>query len=551
MTRNRIALAALGLLAAGGLTPAAAQTGNAANGLLNVSANAPTEARVGEQINFDIKLTNVSSEYELRDIELKADSPGHLVIESATVDGRDASGKKGKGKKNKGNQKNNSGQSGNTMTIDSIAPGETKTVSVTASAEKEGRIEACLLVSSYTPAVCLRMNAVKPELDIVKSAPKTARLCEEIVFAYTITNRGSADLEGFTVTDKLPEGLMTIDGNKTLNFSVDGLAAGDARKFEATLQATEPGEYTSRAIAKAQNVELKSRSKQTTTTVQAAQLAAVLEGPNEVYLGEPVTYTIRVSNLGDVTARNTLVAFEYPTNAAIADVSDAAPSDNTVSQDNASGNKKQPKMAKGRTFKSAEERSSAKMVVVDIADEGWDLGDLPAGETREMTVTLKPLDGQAIRPVVIAEADCAIDDGQAAARLTSTGYAVTQIVALPAMLLEAYDNEQKDSFDGNVTYTVRVLNQGDVADQNVKLTAQLPQGVSFVSAEGPTDVTANGQKLDFAAIDSLAPGEQGVWKIMTETEGEGDVRFKVELNTESLTKPATAEEPTRLLGVND
>ena len=514
--------------------------GNAANGLLQVDAGVPNDARVGEQFNFDIRLKNVSSDVELYDVKLKVKTPGELIVEDAKLDGKSTK------------------QDDGSMTVDMLGPGESKTINVTASAEKEGDIQACLLVSDYTPAVCLRMSAVKPELDIVKQAPETARLCEEIVFKYQITNGGSADIKGFTVTDELPEGLMTIEGEDTLNFQVDGLKAGDTRAFEARLRADKAGEFSSRAVAKATEFDLKARSKQTTTTVQAARLAAEITGPSEVYLGQPVTYTLRVSNLGNVPAENTLVAFEYPTNATIAGMSDVKNSGRKVKR---AANNRQPTAAEGRNrgmgargqnARNNEGRNNnrdadARMADVDIADESWDLGNLKAGETREMTVTLKPTGGEVIRPMMIAEADCSIGDDAEASRLTSTRYARTEIVTLPAMLLEAYDNEQVRPADGTITYTVRILNQGDAADNDVKLTATLPEGISFASAEGPTDITADGQKLTFGTIDTFEAGEQATWKIKTNTDGEGDVRFKVELNTESLTEPATAEEPTRLL----
>ena len=572
---------ALGLLAAGGFSTAHADhhersgTGNAANGILDVSADVPQEVRVGQQMTFDITVTNVSDDVELRDVQLEANSPGQLVIESAKISGQQNQNRQqgqnrqqnqnrqqGQDRQQGQNRQSNDGSGAGMMTIDSIGPGETRTISVTASAEKEGDINACLLVTSYTPAICLRTSAVKPELEITKTAPETARLCEPIVVKYTVRNSGSADLQNLTIEDQLPQGLMTVDGEKTFSYPVEGgLKAGDARAFEVTLRASEPGEFTSRAVAKAKGMELKDRSQQTTTTVEAARLDVALDGPNEVYLGQPVTYTIRVTNNGNVDALDTRVAFEYPTNAQLARAGEPSDSDRAV-QSSREDDGRQPNRAmngnrQGRDRGQANnnrpsDRRTSKMPQMDVASRTFELGDLAAGQTREMSVTLQPTEGDAVRPVAIAQALCDLDQDESASRLVSTAYARTGIVTLPAMLLECYDNEQDRTYDGKFTYTVRIYNQGDAADNNVKLTAQMPEGLTFVSADGPTDVTADGQKLTFDTIDTFEPGQQEVWKIQTKSKdgAEGDVRFKVELNTEAMDSPATAEEPTRLLGQN-
>lgn len=77
-----------------------------------------------------------------------------------------------------------------------------------------------------------------------------------ITLTYTVKNGGSGDVGAFTVTDPLGSDLQTIEGNKTLEFKVDGLAAGDTRKFEARVFAVNAGEYSSRAEAKATDSDL-------------------------------------------------------------------------------------------------------------------------------------------------------------------------------------------------------------------------------------------------------------------------------------------------------
>lgn len=55
-------------------------------------------------------------------------------------------------------------------------PGEIRTLVVRAAADKEGELKSCLELTSYTPALCLTSRVVKPELEIVKTAPEEANL---------------------------------------------------------------------------------------------------------------------------------------------------------------------------------------------------------------------------------------------------------------------------------------------------------------------------------------------------------------------------------------
>ena len=125
-------------------------------------------------------------------------------------------------------------------------------------------------VVNYKPAVCLVGRAVKPELKLTKVAPKRANRCDVIELEYTVTNDGSGNVGDITITDSLGDGLATIDGDTELKFVVDGLEAGDSRRFVSRVYAQRNGTFSSRATAKSGG--LQSRSKKTETRVVAAEL---------------------------------------------------------------------------------------------------------------------------------------------------------------------------------------------------------------------------------------------------------------------------------------
>ena len=407
------------------------------------------------------------------------------------------------------------------------------------------------MVKGYDKALCLGLTATKPELSLTKKAPEEINLCEPFEYTYTLTNDGTGDIGELTVSDKLPEGIMAIDGSDSLSFDVDGLAAGDSRTFKANVVATETGEFSTRAMAKASD-ELKSRSDAPSTRVIAPKLAVSIDGPSEVYIDTQAKYTIRVSNTGDAVARDTRVDLRFPNAAGFARMGDIREVDQTVNAENAGDRDSvamvQPTLSEERAERTA--RNAGGMLPLDD-EEGFDFGDLAPGETREVVVSMAPQEQGTYRQVAEVSYYCAAaEELDMRARLTAEVSNATEVIALPALLLAVYDNEEENRGDGVITYRIVVKNQGDAKDTNLQLTATLPEGLKFTSGDGPTDVTGDGQNLKLGKVNTIRPGQVLEWEVQTEVQkGAGDVRFEVEMNADSLNKPATAEEPTRLLDI--
>jgi uncharacterized repeat protein (TIGR01451 family) len=122
----------------------------------------------------------------------------------------------------------------------------------------------------------------------------------------------------------------------------------------------------------------------------------------------------------------------------------------------------------------------------------------------------------------------------------------TDILTLPALRLELVDLDDPIRVGDNVTYQVTVKNQGTGGDNNIAITATLPDELEFISASGPTEGRADGHTVTFTPLQALGAGKQAVWQIQAKAKSAGDVRVQVQLKSDSLTKPATESEPTRL-----
>jgi uncharacterized repeat protein (TIGR01451 family) len=121
-----------------------------------------------------------------------------------------------------------------------------------------------------------------------------------------------------------------------------------------------------------------------------------------------------------------------------------------------------------------------------------------------------------------------------------------EVKGIPAILLECVDNPDPIEVNGNVTYTITVTNQGSAVGTNIAINCILPAEEEHVSSTGPTNATAQDKSISFEPLATLAPKATAVYKVTVKGIGVGDVRFKVELNSDQMDSPVNESESTRI-----
>lgn len=590
LTQTIPSLIAIGLAALTGLGTAQAQSGsqseaNLSDGPLSLNASMPSEVRTGESFEYEIQVQNKSDNIALHQIVLSQAKAKGFSVESMKLESEMDKNKKKSGKNNKSKQKNKSDKqssnkssskaSGNSdssqqnqsdskessdsageITIKKLMPGQSDTVMVKATADKEGSLKACLEIKSYKPAICLTSQVVKPDLELTKKAPEKSNICKMIELQYTVKNNGSGDVGKFEIVDKLGKGLSTIEGKDKLSFDIDGLTAGETRQFVARVYAKNSGTFSSRATAKAKNSDLKSRSSETTTKVVATELDVRVNGPNKIYNEEPVTFNAEVTNTGNAPANDVQLTVQWPDAVSFVDMSDPeiSKSDESSSDDsdNQSSTSGEPTVASSGSASASSSKSgkSNKKSDMEMTSEEMSISQLKPGETATFSYTVRPGDADEIPTRVKAMAICAVDQAQdesaARSKTTATAMARTKVQRLPAMQLLVVDDEDPVPNGSNVTYTIRVWNEGDAPAKNVQLTAKLPEGLQFKEADGPTDATSEGQTVSFGELKTVEAGDRLDYRLTATSKGSGSVLLEVELESESLDKNVKSDEPTRL-----
>jgi len=208
--------------------------------------------------------------------------------------------------------------------------------------------------------------------------------------------------------------------------------------------------------------------------VREPKLTIAVKGPEQDYVGSKVTYQVTVTNTGDAPARNATLALRSSEAGRVLAV-------NSVDAPEA-------RVAAGRT-----------------SANGESLGNIDPGQSRTMNVIAEGNQGGNLTIVADATAACA---------QRVEGQASTRIVTIPALLLEAVDEADPIRVGNEVVYDIKVTNQGSGPDQNIRVTAEVPDGEEFVRADGATQVTANGKTLSFAPVDTLAAKQSVTWKVI-------------------------------------
>lgn len=446
-------------------------TGNRETSAILLEKVAPEQVRVGQPYEYKIIVTNLTKQ-PVGGVMISETLPKGFEFERASIEAQMQNGQ-------------------NQWSIGELGAGESRTIDVAMMPGQVGQASACLAVS-YQPSLCVPIAVVQPNLTLIKQKVKLEAaaedyvyLCDQIAYRYVVANTGSGVAKNVVVTEQFPEGLTTADGQTSFTQTIGDMAAGAEKDFAIQLQAARSGEFTSRAIAKSATDT--AYSSRVTSVVQEPKLAIDVQAPEWQYLGEPINFTVAVTNVGEVPTRKTLVKLQGP----------------------------------------------------GFTDENntREIGVLAPGQTERLNVTLAAAGEADVKLVAGATSLCA---------KAVTDQAVSQIRRLAALRLEMIDNVDPVRVGENTVYTVQVKNQGSAPATNVALTAQLPKNFEFVTASGDTKIAAEGQNLKFGVIESLAPGAIATWQLEVKAQEKGDTRFEVQMNSDYLNSPVPELEPTRI-----
>jgi uncharacterized repeat protein (TIGR01451 family)/uncharacterized delta-60 repeat protein len=201
----------------------------------------------------------------------------------------------------------------------------------------------------------------------------------------------------------------------------------------------------------------------------------VASAPNPVVVGSNLTYSINVTNYGPSTATQVSVSNVLPATA---------------------------------TFVSA---SPAGYSLAGNILTFTNLGTMPMGDSRSLTVVVRPIVVGTVTNTVTANA------AETDANPGDNTFASITAVASPTadMSLTIIDSPDPVAVGGTLTYTLIVSNAGPATATSVRLTNTLPAGVTFVSAS-PAGYAVNGNVVTFPNLGDIGSASSSVATIVVQ-----------------------------------
>lgn len=434
----------------------------------------PAEVMVGEKFNYTYKVINLT-DYPIYNVNVWDRVGNNFRASAADPQPADV----------------NNGVAH--WVFDSMEPRGVRTISVTGSGSEEGFITTCGW-ATYSPILCEPIKVVKADIALTKTGPAEVILCDVIPYVVTVKNTGSSVLKNVQVTDTLPAGL-TADGRSSLVFDAGNLAPGESKQFAFNAVASQTGKFDNVAKVKTgEGIEAEAAS---TTVVRNPVLTIACEAPAERFVGRPIDVCMTVKNTGDAPSAGTIVTLPVPAGATL----------------------------QGAT---AGGRLSGNNVV-------WDLGTVPAGESKEVCATFT---GNTIGSLNFSST------AQGACAKPVQSSCGTKIAGIPAILLEVVDLDDPIEVGKEQVYEIVVTNQGSAPATGVRITCELEDSQTYVSTTGETPATANGNVITLAPVPSIPAKGKAVWRVAVKAEKPANVRFKVSMISDQLVRVVEETEST-------
>lgn len=214
-----------------------------------------------------------------------------------------------------------SGNNNPVLEIGSLAPGESREISIDTMAVEVGEFcNAVVVTASNTEPVqdeaCI--TVLESGLEINVKGPKKQFVGKEATYMIDIVNTGDVPFREVTVTDRAPEEAeltnaegAVIDGNTAV--WTTSLAAGEKKSFEASLLIKTDGSFCNEVSATTTDFVLDvTDSACTQWRGYPALLIEVLDTQDPLVIGEETTYVIQIANQGTADDTNVKLEVQMP-----------------------------------------------------------------------------------------------------------------------------------------------------------------------------------------------------------------------------------------------
>ena len=453
-----------------------------------------------------------------------------------------------------------------------LASGETKTFTVVAKIVGYTDVTNEVTVGNKTSAVTVNIPEIIPAKDVNNTTPNFG---DKVEYTITVNNNANKDAKQVVIVDTLGKGLKFINAShngkydestRTITWIID-LGAGESAVFSVNAAVEAYGNINNTVV-----VGNKSATKNITVPEIIPGKSVDVENPN---FGDTVTYTVVVTNNGVVDAKQVVVkdildkglkfvkatgeyTFDEDSHTvtwiidlakgesqtfyvtAVAEAYGVLINDVTVGDNTASADVVVPEIIPDKTANITNPNFGDKVdytvtvtndgmgdannvVIVDRLGEGltfvsasdngvWD----PVKRTVTWIVDLAKGESKVFSVIAIVSGY-----GNVTNSLVVGNKTISVNVTVPEIIPDKTVGIENPNFGDNVTYTVKVTNDGIGDANNVVVKDILGEGLTFVDATG--NYTFDEATHTVTWIVDLAKGESKVFSVIATVVGYGNV----------------------------
>jgi uncharacterized repeat protein (TIGR01451 family) len=352
--------------------------------------------------------------------------------------------------------------------------------------------------ASFLVQAGMQTQVVDPRLALTVIGTEAAQVGDPVAFQIQVTNPGTGPATNVVVHDRLPPGLWYEQGS-AIDAEIGTLAAGETKDLSLQTTAKQQGRQVNEFWVTGDGGLRASGC----AAVNVTQPMLVLRqsGPQRRFLEREAEFHLQVANPGTAVTNDVHVL----------DV-----------------------LTGGLEFISASDGGTYDAGTRTIQ---WRLPALEPGHKHDLVVRVVPKAAGDLATKALAKADRGLE---------AHSEVVTHVEGMPALTLEVADMDDPIEVGAETTYEIRVKNQGTTAGSNVQVTAIVPDGMAIRDASGPVPHHIDGAQVVFDKLHEVAPRGDAVYRVRVVGQKPGDLRFKVQLMADHLSRPVCEEESTRV-----
>lgn len=384
-----------------------------------------------------------------------------------------------------------------TWQIGRLEPHEVKVFQLGLLSQSQGDL-APMAAVTYTRAATTSIQVLDPQLELSIEGPSQTTLAQTEPFALVVSNPGTGRVRNVVVQARLQGKLQHAEGTE-LEYTIGTLGPGETRRLDLPLSGREPGTGSIAAVASGDG-RLSAEADRVVHVVRPT-LEIAIDGPRLRFVDRQATYTIAVQNSNPVPANNVQLFGAVPRGLQLVEADGGG---------------------------SYDER----MELV-----AWFVGRLQPNESRQVTYTVKVREPGSYQVAAAVRADPGIEEQT---------YVTTEVEGISAVVLNVTDVDDPIEVAGQTAYRIEVTNEGSKAARNVQVAARVPVEMQAVDTKGPTPGAIDEDRVTFAPIERLEPGQTEVYHVLVHCRQPGQVRFRAYFRSEENPKGVQQEEVTRV-----